>query len=62
MPLRTARVATEIIGLAERILAGANVNVLSDVAVAASSARAALEAAVMNVTVNLASMRAGPGA
>ncbi len=59
VPLRTARLAIEIIGLTEDILDGANVNVLSDVAVAASSARAALESAVMNVTVNLVAMRAG---
>ena len=59
VPLRTARLATEIIALSEDILDGANVNVLSDVAVAASSARAALESAMINVTVNLVSMREG---
>jgi len=35
-----------------RILPHANVNVLSDVAVAASSAQAALESAVVNVEIN----------
>jgi formiminotetrahydrofolate cyclodeaminase len=59
VPMRTARLAIDIIGLTEGILDGANVNVLSDVAVAASSARAALDAAVMNVVVNLAAMREG---
>lgn len=54
VPLRTAAVAAEVIGLADRILEGANVNVISDVAVAAASARAALSAAVINVEVNLA--------
>jgi formiminotetrahydrofolate cyclodeaminase len=57
VPLRTSAVAAAIIGLAERILAGSNVNVLSDVAVAASSARAALDAAVVNVEINLAALR-----
>jgi formiminotetrahydrofolate cyclodeaminase len=59
VPLRTAEVAAEIIALARRILDGANVNVISDVAVAASSARAALEAAVVNVEVNLAALGDG---
>lgn len=49
----------EIIDLAGDILPGANVNVLSDVAVAAGSARAALDAAVVNVEVNLAALREG---
>jgi formiminotetrahydrofolate cyclodeaminase len=57
VPLRTAAVAAAVIGLAEGVLDGANVNVLSDVAVAASSARAALEAAVVNVEINLAALR-----
>jgi formiminotetrahydrofolate cyclodeaminase len=56
VPLRTAALAAEVIGLAGRILDGANVNVLSDVAAAASSARAGLETAILNVEVNLASM------
>jgi methenyltetrahydrofolate cyclohydrolase len=57
VPLRTAAVAAGIIELSERILPGANVNVLSDVAVAASSARAALEAAEVNVEINVAALR-----
>lgn len=56
VPLRTAELAAEVVELAGRILDGANVNVLSDVAVAASSARAALEAATINVEINLAAM------
>jgi formiminotetrahydrofolate cyclodeaminase len=59
VPLATAEVAAEVIALAERILAGANATVVSDVAVAASSARAALDAAAVNVEVNLAAMRDG---
>ena len=56
VPMRTAALAAEVIGLAGRILGGANVNVISDVAVAASAARAALDAAAVNVEVNVAAM------
>lgn len=56
-PLRTAAVAAGIISVAGQIIDGANVNVLSDVAVAATSARAALDAAVVNVEINLAAMK-----
>jgi formiminotetrahydrofolate cyclodeaminase len=56
VPLRTAELAAAVIALAGRILDGANVNVISDVAVAAASARAALEAASINVEINLAAM------
>ncbi len=57
VPLKTAAVAAAIIGFAEQIMDGANVNVLSDVAVAAASARAALESAVINVEINLGMMK-----
>ena len=56
VPLRTAALAAEILALARMIRPGANVNVLSDVAVAAVSARAAMQAAAVNVAVNRASM------
>lgn len=56
VPLRTARAAADVVALADRITEGANVNVLSDVTVAASAARAGLEAAAVNVEINLASM------
>jgi len=56
VPLRTAEVAATVIALAAAIEEGANVNVLSDVAVAAASARAALDSAALNVEINLASM------
>ena len=55
-PLRTAELAAQVIALAEGIHDGANVNVLSDIAVAASSARAGLESAAINVEVNLAAL------
>ncbi len=57
VPLRTAVVAAEVIKLAHRIMPGANVNVLSDVAVAAAAAKAALDSAVVNVEINLAALR-----
>ncbi len=56
VPIRTAQVAAEVIHLAYRIQAGANVSVLSDVAVAAASAKAALDSAAVNVEINLASI------
>ncbi|MET8544271.1 cyclodeaminase/cyclohydrolase family protein [Kitasatospora sp. NPDC004799] len=56
VPLRTAELAAEVVRLSRAVLPGANVNVVSDVAVAASSARAALDAAVVNVEVNLAAL------
>ena len=52
-PLRTARLAAEVIWLAAQIRTGANVNVISDVAVAAASARAALESAAVSAEINL---------
>jgi formiminotetrahydrofolate cyclodeaminase len=60
VPLRTAAVAAEVVSLCARILDGANVNVLSDVAVAAASARAALASADINVWVNAQSMTDEP--
>ncbi|ADD44676.1 cyclodeaminase/cyclohydrolase family protein [Stackebrandtia nassauensis] len=57
VPLRIAGLAAEVIALSGRILDGANVNVLSDVAVAADSARSALRSAAINVEINLYSMK-----
>jgi len=51
-PVRVVRLATEVIGLLEQLLAAGNPNVVSDVAVAASSARAAIESAVVNIEIN----------
>jgi formiminotetrahydrofolate cyclodeaminase len=56
VPLRTAEAAGDVVRLAAEILEGSNVNVISDVAVAASSARAGLESAAVNVEINLAAM------
>ena len=57
VPLKITAVAAEIIEVAGRILEGANVNVISDIGVAAASARAALAGAVLNVEVNVAAMK-----
>lgn len=54
--VRTADVAASLIRLASDLPDRSNPNVLSDVAVAAMTARAALEAALLNVTVNADSM------
>lgn len=56
VPLRTAELAATVIGLAAGLLEGTNPNVVSDIAVAASTARAALDASVVNVEINLASI------
>jgi formiminotetrahydrofolate cyclodeaminase len=52
-PLSLTEVAVAVVRLAGDVLPKANVNVISDVAVAAQCARAALDAAVVNVEVNL---------
>jgi methenyltetrahydrofolate cyclohydrolase len=57
VPARTGELVGEVLRLAERIAPGGNVNVLSDVAVAASSARAALESCVVNIEVNRAALK-----
>ena len=54
--LRIAELGQRVIELAGEITAGANANVVSDVAVAASAGRAALQSALVTVDVNLASM------
>lgn len=58
-PMEVARLASEVIDLARRIEPGSNINVLSDVAVAAQCARAALDAAAINVEINLAALKDG---
>jgi formiminotetrahydrofolate cyclodeaminase len=52
VPVRTGAVASRVLDLVATILPGANVNVISDLAVAAASAGASLEAAGINVQVN----------
>jgi formiminotetrahydrofolate cyclodeaminase len=56
-PMRTAALAAAVIVAAGVMVDRSNVNVLSDIAVAVSTARAALESAAVNVEVNLAALR-----
>jgi len=51
-PKQVAIVATEVITLAANLVTAGNPNVISDVAVAASFARAAIEAAIVNIEIN----------
>jgi formiminotetrahydrofolate cyclodeaminase len=55
-PMLVAELSGEVIDLARQVLPGANVNLISDLAVAASIARAALESAALNVDINIASI------
>jgi formiminotetrahydrofolate cyclodeaminase len=57
VPRRTAEVGRAIVELAERIADGANKAVLSDVVVALYSARAAIESALVNIRINVASIK-----
>jgi methenyltetrahydrofolate cyclohydrolase len=57
VPLDVAAVAAEVLDLARDLLPHANPNVLSDIAVAAATARAAVDSSVVNVEVNLALLK-----
>ena len=59
VPLRVAAIAADVIRLAGAIIGRSNSSVLSDIGVAAVLARAALDSAVINVEVNLASLDEG---
>ena len=56
VPLDVAATAAEVIQLAAELPGRSNPNVLSDVGVAAATAAAAIEAAAINVDVNLATL------
>ena len=56
-PVQVGRVATRLVELAAGLVDPANPNVLSDVGVAAVTARAALGGSVVNITVNAALLR-----
>ena len=56
VPRRTAAAASEVLDLAERIVPGANPNVVSDAAAAAGAARGALQASLVNIDANTASI------
>ena len=53
-PVQVGRVATRLVALADEMVEPANPNVLSDVGVAAATARAALSGSITNITVNAA--------
>jgi formiminotetrahydrofolate cyclodeaminase len=54
VPRRTAAAASEVLDLAERLVPGANPNVVSDAAAAAGAARGALHASLVNIDANRA--------
>lgn len=56
VPRRTAVAAGDVLDLAESIVDCSNPNVISDVAAAAASARAALATAVVNIEINITSI------
>ena len=56
VPRRTAAAASEVVDLAERIVPGANPNVISDAAAAAAAARSALSSSLVNIDANRASI------
>jgi formiminotetrahydrofolate cyclodeaminase len=53
-PVQVGRVATRLVALADEMVEPANPNVLSDVGVAAATARAALSGSITNIVVNAA--------
>ena len=53
-PVQVGRVATRLVALADAMVEPANPNVLSDVGVAAATARAALSGSITNIVVNAA--------
>jgi formiminotetrahydrofolate cyclodeaminase len=56
VPQRTAAAASELLTLAQQIVAEANPNVVSDVAASAAAARSALAAALVNIEINRGSI------
>ena len=59
-PLVTARMALDVLGLADRIAQIGNLNAITDAATAGALSRAAVSAAGANVRVNLANMQDDP--
>ncbi len=57
VPLKTAACCREILNLSRRLVDIANVNLISDVGVAVILAEAALQAAALNVEINLVSIK-----
>jgi formiminotetrahydrofolate cyclodeaminase len=52
-PARVGLLAARLVEMAHELVASSNPNVLSDVAVASSAARAALEGAIVNIEINV---------
>jgi formiminotetrahydrofolate cyclodeaminase len=52
-PARIARLAARLVDIADELVESGNPNVVSDVGVASAAAGAALEAAVLNIEINL---------
>lgn len=61
-PVQVGRVATRLVALADGMVEPANPNVLSDVGVAAATARAALSGSITNIVVNAAFLGDADGA
>ena len=61
-PVQVGQVATRLVALADAMVEPANPNVLSDVGVAAATARAALSGSITNITVNAAFLGDADGA
>lgn len=51
-PAEAGRLAARLVEIAEELVGSGNPNVISDVAVASSAARAAMEAAIVNIEIN----------
>lgn len=56
-PVEVGRVAATLVELAEELAEHGNANVISDVAVASVTARAALESAILNIDINRSQIR-----
>jgi formiminotetrahydrofolate cyclodeaminase len=56
-PRETGELAVRLVTIADELVVAGNPNVVSDVAVAASNARSALEAAIVNIEINTAQIR-----
>lgn len=56
-PVRTGELARRLVALAKELADSGNPNVLSDVAVASSMARSAMESAIVNIEINRAQIR-----
>lgn len=60
-PRQTAELAAQLVVIAEELAEAGNPNVISDVAVGASLAKAALEAAIVNIEINQQQLGDGEG-